>query len=375
MQIRSLMVGLFSSLIVLAMSEEKNTDAYDAEGEIAEKYRPVQDQGSCGSCYAFAATESLSARLLLNPSTASTFKSDQTLVSPQVPVSFFGDGCNGGKAYKVGEKIKAGKGIPGNDCAPYLSGKCRDDVNNNGCQIRTWGACWGTSGKWKSWGHGLGSIVSITIIKGEKAFKEDIMEHGPLAARFDYFKEFGRYTGGVMTKATDDTGGHAVLITAWGIDEGTPYWKIRNSWGPTWGEKGYFRCIRGKNFQGIEGEGTSFRIGGSNVNSVPPEDLHISGGWVERSLGDELVIEAIASWANQSSVDIVSAKSQVVDGMHVKLRAQNSSHHLEALLHQPPIYTDTYTSTGSDAEAFPKFRLVHVKDISEKPQPSSLVVV
>lgn len=54
-------------------------------------------------------------------------------------------------------------------------------------------------------------------------------------------------------------GGHAVAIVGWGVAEvknflpkalpgkatiSLPYWVVRNSWGPTWNEKGYFRIAQ-----------------------------------------------------------------------------------------------------------------------------------
>jgi len=45
-------------------------------------------------------------------------------------------------------------------------------------------------------------------------------------------------SGGVL-------GGHAVKIVGFGVENGTQYWKVANSWGPAWGEQGHFRIAIG----------------------------------------------------------------------------------------------------------------------------------
>ena len=51
------------------------------------------------------------------------------------------------------------------------------------------------------------------------------------------------------------------MLVGWGVDAGTPYWKIQNSWGAGWGEKGTLRIRRGTNECGIETQG---------INSIVP---------------------------------------------------------------------------------------------------------
>lgn len=43
---------------------------------------------------------------------------------------------------------------------------------------------------------------------------------------------------------------HAVLAVGYGVENGVPYWLIKNSWGADWGDKGYFKMEMGKNMCG-----------------------------------------------------------------------------------------------------------------------------
>ena len=45
---------------------------------------------------------------------------------------------------------------------------------------------------------------------------------------------------------------HAVVAVGWGVQNGTNYWVIRNSWGTNWGQKGYIFMQRGVNLCCVE---------------------------------------------------------------------------------------------------------------------------
>jgi len=68
-------------------------------------------------------------------------------------------------------------------------------------------------------------------------------------------KVFQRYTGGVITADCGTKLDHGVLAVGYGVDtDGTPYYKVKNSWGADWGEEGYVRIaiVDGDGMCGIQ---------------------------------------------------------------------------------------------------------------------------
>ena len=82
---------------------------------------------------------------------------------------------------------------------------------------------------------------------------QEIYERGSVSAAFSVYEDFGNYKSGIYQHVTGGyLGGHAIKIIGWGVENGVKYWLCANSWNESWGEKGFFRILRGQNECGIE---------------------------------------------------------------------------------------------------------------------------
>merc|ERR1712070_146109 len=113
----------------------------------------------------------------------------------------------------------------------------------------------GYSGSYSNDKHLASSAYSV---RSESQIKQDLVQNGPMYVSFTVYADFPTYKSGVYTHQTGSAlGGHAVTLVGCGTLDGTPYWKIKNSWNEQWGDGGHFLIKRGSNECGIE----------SNVNA------------------------------------------------------------------------------------------------------------
>merc|ERR1712039_180709 len=74
---------------------------------------------------------------------------------------------------------------------------------------------------------------------------------GPVSIAVEADKSaFQLYRGGILSSTCGSNLDHGVLLVGYGTDNGQDYWKVKNSWGTSFGENGYIRLKRGKGGKG-----------------------------------------------------------------------------------------------------------------------------
>ena len=201
----------------------------------------IKNQGSCGSCWAFATVGVLECAIKIREALEVDL-SEQWLVS--CVSEYFG--CNGGwEAHnyhlvptnpKHRRDACGGVGAVLESVFPY-----RAEDLPCGCPYEH------TSYFLLDWGY-VGSGGGVPPVP---AMKQAIMEYGPIFVAVAVGNSFAAYRGGVFNDYSATSINHAVVLVGWDDTQGTNgVWFLRNSWGPWWGEYGYMRIEYGCSFVG-----------------------------------------------------------------------------------------------------------------------------
>lgn len=205
-------VASVKSLVALPAEFDARTKA---------KFSPVENQGSCGSCWAFSMSATIQDSIAYQLS--ETFDtSEQHVLSCTRPGEY---SCRGG-FFDYNRHMEPFGGVLGSEWK--YSGRdepCRSNLNHK-IKIQSW------------------SYLPGQDKPSNDEIKAAIFQYGIVSVGVAADNAFTRYRGGIF-KGYARGLNHAVNLVGWS-DSGQ-YWILKNSWGTGWGEKGYMRISYGSN--------------------------------------------------------------------------------------------------------------------------------
>jgi C1A family cysteine protease len=224
----------FFNLMDLVETDEEATAAPDSvDWQAKGAVTPVKNQASCGSCWAFATTGALECDAAAKNGQLISL-SEQQLVD--CSRSYGNQGCNGGWWFNAFQYIQAKGGLCTESAYPYTAkdGTCRD--SSCGTKMDA------ISGYTKTPTRSDSALATAVAI-------------GCNAVGVDVTSAFSNYKSGVLTAACGTAVNHGVTAVGYGTTPaGQDYWKVKNSWGASWGDKGYIYICRNCNKNSGAGE-------------------------------------------------------------------------------------------------------------------------
>merc|ERR1711897_88164 len=210
---------------------------------------PVKNQAQCGSCWAFATTGSLECDYSIQKGKLNSL-SEQELVD--CSGSYRNYGCNGGWWYDAYKYVEAEGGLCSESEYPYTA---RDGT----CKDKTCGTKY----------NPISGAVKVTPDSDTALQNAEAVGCNAVGIEADQ-SSFQYYSSGVLTGNCGTSLDHGVLAVGFGSSGGTDYWKVKNSWGTSWGMNGYVLIERGVNKCGIASGPPSYPTVDGAAPPAPP---------------------------------------------------------------------------------------------------------
>merc|ERR1711972_482614 len=189
---------------------------------------PVKNQGQCGSCWSFSTTGALEGAWEIATGKLVSLSEQQFVDCDKVD-----SGCSGGlmdNAFQYAEK----NAICTEESYSYTGrgGTCKA----SSCTV----------------GIPNGGVTGFKdVAKNDMQALMEAVTQQPVSIAIEADKSsFQLYRSGILSSLCGTSLDHGVLLVGYGSDSGKDYWKVKNSWGTTYGENGYVRLLRGKGGSG-----------------------------------------------------------------------------------------------------------------------------
>jgi C1A family cysteine protease len=182
---------------------------------------PVEDQTTCGSCWAFSSTANLES-LYIQAKGATLPLSEQAMLDCS-------EGTCDGWYLDTAFDYLMENGTCSGMTYPYTAVKGTCQTYAVAARINSWQ--WiNPTGKPSSF---YNDLIKSWIFTYQR----------PVSCRMEVYRSLFNYEKGIyshLRRERRSQGGHFVLIVGWGNSNGVDYWIIKNSWGTSWGQDGYF---------------------------------------------------------------------------------------------------------------------------------------
>jgi C1A family cysteine protease len=193
----------------------------------------IKDQGQCGSCWSFSTTGAVEGIVQIKHSSLVSL-SEQELMD--CSYSYGNLACDGGLMDNAFKYVMA-NGLCTEAAYPYTA------QSSKNCRASS---CTASPNS---------KIASYTDVKSTENNLGAAVDGQPISIAIEADQSgFQLYKSGVFCGVCGTNLDHGVLAVGYGTDAGSDYWKVKNSWGTSWGEQGYIRMCRNKNECGIDSE-------------------------------------------------------------------------------------------------------------------------
>jgi len=234
---------------------------------LSEAVTPIKNQGQCGSCWAFSATEAIESKLILATGGKYNIElSPQQITSCTPSNGTYGClGCNGGFTEGAYEYLTTVTGLSNSFFIPYAQ-SLTETTETEACPTAKVDSLDGPLKELQG-GYAVVSGYSYaTPPCTDTCLNQDLqklaaaLEESPVSVCVNA-GTWNDYTGGVLTAAACgdmgiDAQDHCVGAVGFNTTAPTPYWIVRNSWASTWGEQGYIYLEMAKNTCGLADDAT-----------------------------------------------------------------------------------------------------------------------